>query len=81
LDFNPTGELLAALCYDEIQRKYSVELFDTESRKRVAAPTAYNHTRHGLAWNPVADTPLLAVYGELEKEQGDVQLMQINHTK
>jgi Lon protease-like protein len=66
LGFNSTGELLAALCYDEIQKKHCLEVFDAETRKRVIMPTAYSHQRNNLAWNP--DALVLAVCGESEKD-------------
>ena len=79
LDFHPKGDLLAALCFDELQRKYSLELFDPTNRKRVAPPINYAHSRNAIKWNPVADARILAVCGEIDKDQGEVQILSVHN--
>jgi len=76
-DFSPQGDHLAAICYDEINKKWFVEVFDTQSRVPLAQPYGSNYDKRCLAWhpNPNLESPILALAGECDKEQGVVHLI------
>lgn len=84
LSFSPCGTFLAAICNDdriENAKKFLLEVFDTETRVRVALPPANisSQTKTSLDWSPrESERPVLAIAGLNENSQGIVHLLQLN---
>ena len=52
LDFSPCGQYLAAISFDEIDKKYYLDLYDPYKKARVARPIETNFSKLSLQWNP-----------------------------
>jgi len=69
LSFSPCGRFLAAICQDdqvETEKKFLVEVYDTEQRTSVAVPPqgVTTQTKTSLDWHPKElERPILAISG------------------
>ena len=65
LAFNKTGDYLASICYDELQKKWQLEIFG-KNRQTIGSPLISNSTKTSIAWHP-KNSLVLAYAGETEK--------------
>ena len=78
LDFSPCGEYLAAISYDEQDKKYYLDLYDPQKRVKVAMPFESHFIKQSLQWHPKQlQNPILALSGEHDNQQGVVHLLQL----
>ena len=67
LAYNSNGEFLSAIFFDEILKKYQVEVFSTKTRQIVGSSFSCPTLRSSIAWHPKVPT-LLACAGETKVE-------------
>ena len=65
LAYNKTGDYLAAICYDELQKKWQLEVYGC-NRQIIGIPLISNSSKNSIAWHP-KNVNLLAYSGEVEK--------------
>jgi hypothetical protein len=66
LAYNSNGEFLSAIFFDEILKKYQIDIYNTNSRQTIssfASPTL----RSSIAWHPKIPS-ILACAGEIKVE-------------
>ena len=67
LAYNNTGELLGAICYDEILKKWQLEIYENYTRQLVTVPVSSTGSKTAVVWHPVQSN-VIAWSGEVEKD-------------
>ena len=67
LAFNKTGDFLASICYDEMLKKWQLDIYG-KNRQLVSSSMISNSNKTSIAWHP-KNANLLAYAGEVEKRE------------
>mmetsp|Transcript_7762 Transcript_7762/g.8781 ORF Transcript_7762/g.8781 Transcript_7762/m.8781 type:complete len:88 (+) Transcript_7762:34-297(+) len=75
ISFSQDDRFIAGACFDEIQKKYHIDIFDVETGELLLMNTTELNSIRSVSWHP--KTNILAYGGEKNK-QGIISLLPFN---